>query len=59
MCGGSPATPVVYGYPTRELIESAERGEVILGGCIIEADQPRRLCPGCASSLSDSDDEDP
>ena len=30
------ALPLVYGYPGTELFEAFERGEVLLGGCIIE-----------------------
>lgn len=26
--------PIIYGYPSGELMEAAERGEVELGGCI-------------------------
>ena len=32
---GSPLTPVAYGYPTLETFEAAERGEVLLGGCVV------------------------
>ena len=34
VCGSSNSIPIVYGRPSEELIEMAERGEVILGGCI-------------------------
>jgi hypothetical protein len=37
-CGGKMVR-IVYGEPTEELIEAAERGEVILGGCCIIADE--------------------
>jgi len=30
---------VVYGYPSPELSERAERGEVVLGGCVVVAGQ--------------------
>ena len=47
VCGG-PTVPVVYGYPDHELFEAAERGEVVLGGCVIFDDQPERECLRCA-----------
>ena len=34
-CGRRASRPVVYGYPSSELMERAKRGEVILGGCLI------------------------
>ena len=45
-CGGA-LTPVVYGYPTYETFEAAERGDVVLGGCVIWDGQPRELCQSC------------
>ena len=39
--------PIVYGYPGDGLMEAAERGEVVLGGCVIWPNQPRWKCPTC------------
>lgn len=36
--------PIVYGKPGRELMEKAERGEVKLGGCVVEKDAPSNHC---------------
>ena len=36
-CGTTASRTVVYGYPSPELLEEARRGEVILGGCVIDA----------------------
>jgi hypothetical protein len=58
VCGRSPARPVVYGYPTPAALDEAERGEIVLGGCEIDTDRPRRLCSQCAAAESDQDDED-
>jgi hypothetical protein len=46
---------VIYGMPLPELAEEARRGKVILGGCIVEENQPEWLCLRCGSP----DDEDP
>jgi len=40
--------PVVYGLPGPELWERAERGEVILGGCVPEP--VRWACAHCRST---------
>lgn len=34
-CGSSDVVPIIFGYPTRETEELANRGEVVLGGCIM------------------------
>jgi hypothetical protein len=42
---GSPGLAVVYGLPASQtLIDKAERGEVLLGGCTITGDDPTRGC---------------
>ena len=47
-CGHSDlVVPIVYGYPTNEAMEAAERGEVILGGCEVGDIDPRCLCHRC------------
>ena len=42
---GSPGVPILYGYPSDEMFEAADQGEVALGGCVIELDQPTHECP--------------
>jgi len=37
--------PVVFGFPSHEMFEAAERGEIILGGCCLPIEgEPRRSC---------------
>ncbi len=44
-CGKGGQRPIVYGLPTGEGGERAERGEVVLGGCfVMPADT---ACPAC------------
>lgn len=51
-CGGR-IVKIVYGEPTEELFEAADRGEVILGGCCITLDEngnqidPEYGCVNC------------
>jgi rubredoxin len=47
VCGSRNAQEVVYGYPDMDLVEQADRGEVVLGGCCIEDDSPRWQCRDC------------
>ena len=51
MCGGE-GVEIVYGLPGLELAEAAERGEVTLGGCVIEDDDPDRQCRVCGHRWS-------
>lgn len=56
------AVPIVYGLPGPELVEAAERGEVLIGGCciIVDAPMPNLGCPHCGHEWHDPDyvDED-
>ena len=51
-CGGK-IVEILYGEPTEELFNAAERGEVILGGCCIAFDEkgnqidPQHGCVDC------------
>lgn len=42
---------MVYGLPTREVAEAAERYEVVLGGCVLTDDDPPRCCTRCRAAL--------
>jgi hypothetical protein len=48
VCGGK-GVRIVYGLPSPELTEAAERGEVALGGCVIRDDGPNRQCHSCGN----------
>ncbi|MGY1814353.1 endonuclease/exonuclease/phosphatase family protein [Blastococcus sp. SYSU D00820] len=52
-CPGWPrAVALVFGLPAGETIEAAERGEVVLGGCLVEeGPMPRWACPRCGRSF--------
>ena len=42
---GRRCLPIAYGLPTLEVLAAAERGELLLGGCIVEGDDPTHGCP--------------
>ena len=46
-CGEPEPLPILYGYPTIESFEKAERGEIALGGCLVWEDQPNWHCTAC------------
>ena len=46
-CDGE-LVPLVWGMPDHELFEAAERGEVALGGCVVDDDPwPQWQCTQC------------
>lgn len=48
---GSKVLSIQYGYPGHEMMEAAERGEILLGGCCISPDSPDCACPVCGQSF--------
>lgn len=48
-CGGT-ITEIVYGLPSLELFEAAERGEVAIGGCVLFGNDPDRQCASCGQT---------
>ena len=42
---GEVGVRVVYGGPTPEMVEAADRGEVALGGCTVDPGVPSHVCP--------------
>lgn len=46
-CGAHDVVEIVYGLPTDKLTEAAQRGEVVLGGCIVTDNDPRWACKSC------------
>lgn len=45
-CGGR-VVDILYGEPTPEAMEAIERGELMLGGCIVSEDAPEWQCVKC------------
>lgn len=46
-CGRDTVIGIVYGEPSREMMEKAQRGEIILGGCNVDYPAPRWECKTC------------
>lgn len=44
-------TPIVWGLPSHVGFEAAERGEVVLGGCLVSPFDPSHVCPECSTRL--------
>ncbi len=50
-CGSTNAVPIEYGYPSAELFEASQRGEIVLGGCVIGFESPDYECRECDRPL--------
>jgi hypothetical protein len=55
-CGAESPMPILYGLPGPELGESAARGELVLGGCIIRDDNPEWQCRACGEQYGASEE---
>jgi hypothetical protein len=46
-CGNKTVLPIAYGMPGPDLWEESQKGRVLLGGCVIMPNQPRKACTTC------------
>jgi hypothetical protein len=46
-CKQRTGVDIVYGIPGPDIADQAERGEIVLGGCVIGPDSPERACKQC------------
>ena len=46
-CNSWNIVPIVYGMPGADLEEQEQRGEVILGGCVVTDNDPDLCCKDC------------
>jgi hypothetical protein len=53
-CGSGRLVAIAYGYPGPEMMAAAERGEVLLGGCVVSAEMPLAGCADCSWPRSES-----
>jgi len=51
-CGSAERVPLEYGFPTHEMWEAAERGEIGIGGCVIFEGQPDVQCRNCSTQYN-------
>ena len=58
-CGSLKVAPIVYGLPSEELEEEAKRGNVVLGGCLVDEHNPEWACQTCDHSWGRRKDENP
>jgi hypothetical protein len=50
-CAATEVVPITYGYPDLELGQAEERGEIVLGGCLVGPESPEYECRNCCAPL--------
>lgn len=50
-CDSPLIADICYGYPSRETAEAAGRGEIVLGGCLIDDANPQWKCRACQTLI--------
>ena len=46
-CNKQDMAPVLYGFPTPEMIDLARQDIVALGGCVFDSESPTHYCYSC------------
>ena len=46
-CKSNMIIDIVYGYPSEEIFEDADRNKIALGGCCIDSSNPIFKCKSC------------
>ena len=57
-CGAGAPLRIAYGYPTGDMFEASQRGELALGGCVIGSDSSDLGLPSLRTPLGRSADGD-
>lgn len=50
VCGTNNVIEIIYGDPTEEAIKEYEKGNIELGGCMFEGDEPNLKCKNCGAT---------
>ena len=50
-CSSSRVVPILYGYPMGPMVDEVERGEAVLGGCLMSGNDPMKFCLNCETSF--------
>ena len=46
-CDSADVARIEYGFPSPEMIEGSDKGEIVLGGCCVEVNDPEWHCKDC------------
>jgi len=51
-CQSKKVIPIIYGMPTEEAFEEAEKGKLMIGGCCVSDKSPQWYCADCQCEFS-------
>ena len=54
-CKSLKIIPIIYGMPDFELAKDEEKGRAVLGGCVVEKNDPTYHCKECKHEWKDED----
>jgi len=46
-CDSANVAAIEFGFPSPEMIDARERGDIVLGGCCVEVNGPEWHCKDC------------
>lgn len=46
-CNSERVVPIVFGYPGPAMLDQMEAGKIMLGGCLVDEDNPEWHCKDC------------
>jgi len=46
-CDSENVAAIAFGYPSSEMMEQSDRGDIVLGGCCVTEDDPEWHCYDC------------
>lgn len=50
-CGGLDSIVITYGYPLPGWEQKVESGEMVLGGCVVDGNEPDWECKTCKTQF--------
>jgi len=46
-CKATDTIPILYGLPSPGWEQRVEKGRAVIGGCVVDGDEPDRECSSC------------
>ena len=52
-CKSEKNIPIIYGYPSAQMLKESKRGKIDLGGCGVTENDPNRFCKDCGNKFKE------
>jgi hypothetical protein len=50
-CGARKVVRILYGFPADDAFDAAEKGKLVIGGCVVSECDPAWQCTGCGAQI--------